>query len=187
MFYGAVPAKKQAVPAHKKCQSPGLSSTMATVDSVERAYASAPATPTKNIWGTAVEPHGMITKHKKRVLICAGISVLCAAMLALALFFGLYESQEGDEGAAQISSQATSATQQTDHNALGCFRDSETNRALVLDLVDPEEMTPDVSDIYIYRRFHLDLPPSRTKRVWLVVMAKTFAYCKRVAEGLMPW
>lgn len=152
MFYGAVPAKKQAVPAHKKCQSPGLSSTMATVDSVERAYASAPTTPTKNIWGT-VEPHGMMTKHNKRVLICAGISVLCAAMLALALFFGLYESQEGDEGAAQISSQATSATQQTDHNALGCFKDSETNHALVLELVDPEEMTPDVSDIQYISAF----------------------------------
>lgn len=146
MFHGAAPAKKTgctaASAAHtsKKWQAPDLPSAMATVGSSERAYASAPDTPT-GIWDT-VEPRGVI--KRKRVLICAGISVLCGAVLALALFFGLSESLEDEGAAGQISSQATSST---DHNALGCFQDSQTNRTLVLEVVDADEMTPDVSEM----------------------------------------
>lgn len=121
---------------------------MASVDFIERAdsdVSAGPTPPTASIWGTD-EAHGKKTR-RRRAFFCAGISVLCGAILAIGLFLGLPESIEGDEGAGRVGAQSSSTAQQTDHNALGCFMDSQTNRTLVLEFVDPEGMTPDVSEI----------------------------------------
>lgn len=123
---------------------------MASVDSIERAGCPAPE-PDTSIWVTDVEQQGK-TSRRKRAIVCAGMSVVCGALLALALFFGLSESFTGAEDAGQIDAQQSSSTNlQTDHNALGCFTDSQTNRTLVLEVVDPEGMTPDVSDRFYFR------------------------------------
>lgn len=121
---------------------------MASFDYIERADLPEPVPPTTSIWGD-VEQHGHQIK-RKRVSVCLGISILCGAVLALVLFFGLPEPSKGGEDAGQIAAQQQSSsniTEQTDHNALGCFKDSVTDRSLLLEFADAESMTPDVSDI----------------------------------------
>lgn len=87
---------------------------------------------------------GKMTK-RHFVLKLAGVGALCAAMLALGLFFGLSDSGEGG-GDSRINAQATGETrEQMDHNSMGCYMDSASARTMTFEFKDTENMTPDVS------------------------------------------
>lgn len=117
---------------------------MASVDRIERAEA--PEEGATQTWGD-VEQQGT-TSRRGSVCVLTGITAICCA-LAIFLIVGsepLTGSKDGDE----TQEAAVAAASAIDTNALGCFKDSATNRTLVLELTDAVNMTPDVRRSLIF-------------------------------------
>lgn len=114
---------------------------MASVDAIERAEAPGRTT-TAGIWGEDVESQSSKAR-RRRLVVCAGVSVACVAVFALA--FGLSGSlaNRGEDDGG-VSAQSSGAQAQMDHNALGCFKDRLDDRTLRFELSDPVDMTPEV-------------------------------------------